>query len=123
MNTKEIQNQIATLKKADLAAYNAGAKSNFVIDFVRNKLIQRAFAVDENLKKEFDVKLNMTIASYIASSIALMTKDGQYPKLLSKAVQTFKDGEITLTCKINTAGLSPEYIEKLNEKLDIKIPV
>lgn len=123
MNTKEIQNQIATLKQADLAAYKAGVKSNFVIDFVRNELIKRAFAADENLKKEFDVELNMTVASYIASAIALMTKDGQYPKLLSKAVQTYKDGDIVLTCKINAAGLSDEYRAKLNDKLDIKIPV
>lgn len=121
MNTKEIQNQIATLATADRTAFKAGAKSNFVIDFVRNELVKRAFMADESLKKEFNVNLNMTIASYIAPSIALLTKDGQYPSLLSKAVQTYKDGEIVLTCKVNKAGLSPEYIARLNDKLDLAI--
>jgi len=121
MNTKEIQNQITTLATADRTAFKAGAKSNFVIDFVRNELVKKGFMADESLKKEFNVNLNMTIASYIAPAIALLTKDGQYPALLSKAVETFKDGEIVLTCKINKAGLSPEYIERLNEKLELAI--
>ena len=123
MNTIEIQEQIKNLKAADLAALKAGTKSNFLTGFVRETLIAKAFEMDSTLKKETSVNLNMTIASYIAPSIALMTRDGSYPKLLNKANMVFKDGDIKFTYTINAKGITPEYIEKLNEKLKIQIAV
>lgn len=123
MNTIEIQEQIKNLKSADLAALKAGTKSNFLTAFVRETLIAKAYEMDSEMKKEASVNLNMIIASYIAPSIALMTKDGAYPKVLNKAVMTYKDGDIKFTYTVNAKGLTPDYIEKLNEKLKIKITV
>ena len=121
MNTKAFQEKLLGLKKADTAAYTAGTKSNFVIDFIRNEFIKKAHTINPACTEEVTVELSMTVASLIAPALALLSKDGQYPKLLSSAVQTFEDGLIKFTYKINAAALSPEYIERLNEKLNIKI--
>lgn len=119
---KELQEQIKALSTADKVAFKAGTKSNFVLDFVRNELIKRAFEMDENLKKDVEIELNMTIASIITPSVALLTKEGNYPNLLSKAEFAFKNGEIVLSYKINHKGVSNEYREILNTKLNIQIP-
>ena len=123
MNTKQVQEQIANLKSADIAAYKAGTKSNFLLNFVRNELIKRAFAMDSNLAKEVTVDISMTIASYIMPSLALLSKAGQYPELFSSAVINLVDGEIKFTYTIKADGLSDEYRAKLNENLGISIPV
>ena len=123
MNTTQFKETIANLKSADLAAYKAGTKSNFVIDHVRNEVITRAFKKAPDLSKPVTIEVGMTAMSYIAPSLALLSKDGQYPKLFSSANAEFKDGNITFTYKINAAGLSDEYRARLNEKLGIKLPV
>lgn len=123
MNTKQIQEQIAQLKTADIAAYKAGTKSNFVLNFVRNELIKRAFKADANLGKEVTMDISMTVASYIMPSLALLSKAGQYPELFNKAAIKLVDGEIKFTYSIKTDGLSDEYRTKLNENLGINIPV
>ena len=123
MNTTQFKETIANLKSADLAAYKAGTKSNFVIDHVRNEVITRAFKKSPDLSKPVTIEVGMTAMSYIAPSLALLSKDGQYPKLFSSANAEFKDGNITFTYKINAAGLSDEYRARLNEKLGIKLPV
>ena len=123
MNTKQVQEQIANLKSADIAAYKAGTKSNFLLNFVRNELIKRAFAMDSNLAKEVTVDISMTIASYIMPSLALLSKAGQYSELFSSAVINLVDGEIKFTYTIKADGLSDEYRAKLNENLGISIPV
>ena len=123
MNTKAIQEQIANLKSADIAAYKAGTKSNFVLNFVRNEFITRAAKADVNLKKAITVELSMTVASYVVASLALLSKDGQYPRLFSQSDMAFDNGVIKFTYKINGAGLSDEYRQKLNEQLGIALPV
>ena len=123
MNTTQFKETIANLKQADLAAYKAGTKSNFVIDHVRNEVIVRAFKKSPDLSKPVTIEVGMTVMSYIAPSLALLSKDGQYPKLFSSANAEFKDGNINFTYKINTAGLSDDYRTRLNDKLNIKIPV
>ena len=123
MNTKSIQEQIANLKSADIAAYKAGTKSNFVLNFVRNELITRAAKVDPSLATPIQVEVSMTVASYIAPSLALLSKDGNYERLFETAEMKFDNGNIYFTCKINGAGLSDEYRVKLNEQLGIHLPV
>jgi len=123
MNNKNIQEQLLALKKADNAAFMAGTKSNFVIDFVRNEFIKKAHAINPTCKEEVTVDLSMTVASLIAPALALLTKDGLYPRLLNKAVQTYVNGDIKFTYAINPAALSEEYIARLNEKLNIKITI
>lgn len=123
MNTKSIQEQIANLKTADIAAYKAGTKSNFVLNFVRNELITRAAKVDATLKTPVQVELSMTVASYVMPSLALLSKDGQYERLFSVAEIILDNGDIKFTYAINGAGLSDEYRVKLNEQLGIKLPV
>ena len=123
MNTNQFKETIANLKKADLAAYAAGTKSNFVVDHVRNEFITRAYKKAADLSKPVTVEVGMTVMSYIAPSIALLTKDGQYDKLFSEANAEFKDGNIKFTYKINAAGLSNEYRARLNDKLGIQLPI
>jgi hypothetical protein len=123
MNTKAFQEQVLALKKADNAAFTAGTKSNFVIDYVRNEFIKRAHALNSNCSEEVTVELSMTVASVIAPALALLSKDGQYPRLLTTAVQTYTDGLIKFTYTINPAALSEEYVARLNEKLNIKITI
>ena len=123
MNTNQFKETIANLKKADLAAYAAGTKSNFVVDHVRNEVITRAYKKAADLSKPVTVEVGMTVMSYIAPSIALLTKDGQYDKLFSEANAEFKDGNIKFTYKINAAGLSNEYRARLNDKLGIQLPI
>ena len=121
MNTKQFSDQLVALKKADNAAFNAGTKSNFVIDYIRNEFIKRAFAVNPECTSKVAVELSMTAASIMAPALALLSKDGLYPKLLNSAVQSFDNGNIRFEYEINKAALSPEYIEKLNTKLNIAI--
>lgn len=121
MNTKQFSDQLVALKKADNAAFNAGTKSNFVIDYIRNEFIKRAFAVNPECTDKVTVELSMTAASIMAPALALLSKDGLYPKLLASANQEYKDGNISFTYQINKPALSPEYVEKLNTKLNIAI--
>lgn len=123
MNTNQFKETIANLKSADLAAYKAGTKSNFVLDHVRNEVITRAFKKAPDLSKPVDIEVGMTAMSYIAPSLALLSKDGQYPKLFSSASCTFTDGVIKFTYKINAQGLSDEYRARLNDKLGIQLPI
>lgn len=121
MNTKQFADQVLALKQADNAAFKAGTKSNFVIDYIRNEFIKRAFAVNPACTAPVAVEFSMTVASLVAPALALLSKDGQYPRLLANAVQSFENGEIKFTYTINPAALSAEYVERLNEKLNIKI--
>ena len=57
----------------------------------------------------------------MAPALALLSKDGQYPRLLANAVQSYENGLIKFTYTINPSALSAEYVERLNEKLNIKI--
>lgn len=123
MNTNQFKETIANLKQADLAAYKAGTKSNFVLDHVRNEVITRAYKKSQDLSQEVTIEVGMTVMSYIAPSIALLTKDGQYPKLFKEAHCEFENGNIKFTYVINAEGLSDEYRGRLNEKLGISIPV
>ena len=123
MNTNQFKETIANLKKADLAAYAAGTKSNFVLDHVRNEVITRAYKKAADLSQPVTVEVGMTVMSYIAPSIALLSKDGQYAKLFSEAHCEFENGNIKFTYKINADGLSDEYRTRLNDKLGIQIPV
>lgn len=123
MNNSTVQTKIAELKKADLAAYNAGVKSNHLINFLREETIKRAFTASADLSVPVTIEMNMTVASYVAPSLALLTKPGQYPALLKKAKMEFINGDIKFTYTVNADGLSPEYRQKLNEKLQIGIPV
>lgn len=123
MNTKQVQDKLQGLKAADLAAYKAGQKSNYIISFIRNELIKRAAKEDTELKKEIQVNFSMTCASYAIAAIALLSKEGNYPALFKEANMEFKNGEIILTYLINEQGLSDEYREKLNEQLGINLPM
>lgn len=123
MNTNQVKETVANLKSADLAAYKAGTKSNFLVDYVRNEVITRAFKKSADLTKAVEIEIGMTVMSYIAPSLALLSKDGQYPKLFSEAKAEFKDGNIKFTYKINSEGLSDEYRKRLNEKLGIQLPI
>lgn len=123
MNTKHVQEQLQGLKAADLAAYRAGQKSNYIVSYLRNEFIKRAAKEDISLQKEIEVKFSMTAASYAIAAIALLSKEGNYPALFTKADMRFENGEIILTYLINEKGLSNEYREKLNEQLDINLPV
>ena len=42
LNTNQVKETVANLKSADLAAYKAGTKSNFLVDYVRNEVITNA---------------------------------------------------------------------------------
>ena len=121
MNTKQFADQVLALKQADNAAFKAGTKSNFVIDYIRNEFIKRAFAINPACTESVTVEFSMTVASLVAPALALLSKDGQYPRLLANAVQSFENGAIKFTYTINPSALSAEYVERLNEKLNIKI--
>lgn len=121
MNTKQFSDQLIALKQADNAAYKAGTKSNFVIDYIRNEFIKKAFAVNPACTAPVAVEFSMTSASLMAPALALLSKDGQYPRLLANAVQSYENGLIKFTYIINPSALSAEYVERLNEKLNIKI--
>lgn len=123
MNTKEIQDQLADLRTADIAAFKAKAKTNLVLNFVRDELIKRAFNVDEKLEKEVTVNVSMVVASYIMPSLALLSRAGQYPALFESAHMAIADGDINFSYVIKADGLSNEYRNKLNEKLNINIPI
>lgn len=121
MNTKAVQEQLKGLKAADLAAYNAGQKSNFITNYLRNELIKRAAMADINLEKEIEVEFNMTSASYAIASLALLSKDGMFPALFKTANIKLVDGTIKLAYTINGDSLSKEYREKLNTSLGIQL--
>lgn len=121
MNTQAIQTKVADLKKADISAFNAGVKSNHLTNFVRNELIKKAYAVDKTLNTPVTVEFNMTIMSYVAPSLALLSKEGQYPALFIEGYCKFSNGNITFTYVINSDGLSNEYRERLNETLGINL--
>lgn len=122
MNTPEAQKQVQDLKAADIAAYKAGQKSNFITNFVRNEFIRRAFEMDPELKKPVTIELNRTVASLIVASVSLLSQDGQFPSLFEGTpIMYFNNGDISITATINAAGLSAEYREKLNEKLNIQL--
>lgn len=123
MNTTEFQNKVAALAAADRAAYKVGEKGTMLLNYIRNELIKRAFEKDSTLKEKVSIEMSMTVLSYTASVIAILSKANNYPNLLTKTNVEFKDGNITLSYNINVKGLSPEYIEKLNENLNIKISV
>lgn len=123
MNTKQFSDKLVALKKADNAAFVANTKSNFVIDFIRNELIKKAFTVDPTVAAAVSVEFNMTAASILAPALALLSKDGQYPRLLAKAVMEFENGNIKFTYKINKAALTEDYVEKLNTRLGITLTV
>lgn len=121
MNNTETQAKLQALKSADIAAYKAGTKSNFVLSFVRDEFIKRAYMGSEDLSKETTVEVNYTIASIIVPSVAVLTMGGQYPALLKKADFAIKDGKIEIKFSINTKELSQEYKDRLNEKLSLAI--
>jgi hypothetical protein len=123
MNTQAIATQLKGLKNADLAAFNAGQKSNFVTSFVRNELIKRAYEIDNSLETKTSVEFSMTTASYAIASIALLSRDGMYPSLFKKAAMDIKNGNLTLVYQINTASLTDDYRIKLNEQLGINLPI
>jgi len=123
MNTKAIQEQIAQLKTADYSAYKAGTKSNFLLNFVRNELIKRAFKASTAMDKETTVDMSMTVLSYVAPSLALLSKSGQYPALFTNAEVKFVEGECKFVYTINAEGLSNEYRAKLNENLGINLAI
>lgn len=123
MYTTEVAEQLAQLKTADLAAFRAGVKSNHVLSFVRNELIKRAFHNDNNLQKETEILLSLSSASHIIASLGLLTKDGTYPKLLEKANIQIVDGSLKLTYLINAEGLSEDYKQRLNDKLNIQLAI
>ena len=122
-NTKAVQDQLQSLKTADIAALRAQQKSNFVLNYVRNELIKKAFDVDHKMNKPATVEFNMTTASICVPAITLLTKEGNYPALLKKTTMEFKDGTVALTYNINTAGISEDYRERLNASLNIAIEV
>ena len=78
MNTKQFSDQLIALKQADNAAYKAGTKSNFVIDYIRNEFIKKAFAVNPACTAPVAVEFSMTSASLMAPALALLSKDGTH---------------------------------------------
>lgn len=121
MNTKQFSDKLVALKKADNSAYQANAKSNFVIDYVRKEFIKKAHELATDCSKDVTVELSMTASAIMAPALALLSKDGLYPRLLDKAVQTYENGEIRFTYHINKDALSDIYVDRLKDSLNIAI--
>ena len=112
---------LKSLKTADVAAFKAGQSSNFITNYVRRELIKAAHDLSKKLNKEVTAEIDMTTASYVVPSIALLSRSGNYPALFSNCKMEFNEGNIVLTYTIASDSLSAEYKEKLNKEMNLAI--